>query len=258
MSTTEDLSHPSDDALRVELPTATSPTQIDGEPVRDPLVLTEQKGAVVVWQVDLLGHPVGGWEMRYEGTETAHTLLSLCDRRGLIAMSHTPLLTVLGEWADACGAKISVETLEARLCSIPLLLRESTAARSMYSEAVRELNQEHGKNRAALQWKRGIPDPVPETIDQLATSSGLHGPWEASCSPGIGHALLLAGLTRWAIGLWIDTQSALRRRPYLREIFGPAQPVPPSWRAALSVAYRSPFDLRLPGTGRPIGDRQLE
>lgn len=219
---------------------ASGPTKVDGSPVRAPVVVTEQGDMVAVWQIDLLGTPCGAWVMPFEGESTARRLLAQCDRRGLITVDPAEPVELLGRWAREAGIQLDREVLTARVCTLPTLLEQTNEARTVWAAAIAEAEQRHNKRLAPLEWTRPVPDPIPTTVAELERASSVR----VTSGDSDGRpALLVARLAQWAIQLWVDTEAKRARRPYLRQPFGPTQPLPSSWRAALKNAYQSPFQL---------------
>lgn len=240
MSIIEDL------AAEISLPPA-GPSIIDGQPTRAPVVIAQHDDEVAIWQVDLAGNPCGAWVFPYEGPDTARRLLSICDRRGLITVDPDRTLALMLKWAKDGDVPIDREALQSRLCLLSSLVDETTAARNQYVAAVRELEGRVGKRLAPLVWKRPVPEPVPRTLDEWAAASGL---MRMSVQSVAEEVRQVAGVARYALGLWMDTEARRVRRKYLRDDFGPSQPLPQAWRKAAVSAYQSPLDVPSTSTCR--------
>lgn len=216
------------------------PSIIDGRPTRGPVVLAQDKDEVAVWQIDLAGNPCGAWVFSYDGLTTALRLLALCDRRGLVSVDPVEPIDLVLRWAKDAEVEINRETLESRLCLIGSFVAETTSARKDHTAAVQRVELTHGKRLAPLVWERAIPDPVPETLDEWSTADVI--PRMDADSAG-DRARQIAALSRYLLFLWADTETRRSRRPYLREEFGPSQPLPQSWKQAVVRAHETPFDL---------------
>lgn len=228
-----------DSSTEVGLPLA-GPSIIDGQPTRAPVIVAQQGDQVAIWQVDLAGNPCGAWVLACEGVDAARRLLSICDRRGLITIDPERTVGLLLRLAKVGDIPIDRGALESRLCLLSSLVEETAEARAKYIAALRALELRGGKPLAPLVWERPIPDPVPQTHDQWA--SVLQLPRADVQSVG-KEALEVARLARYALGLWTDTEGRRSRRKYLRDEFGPSQPLSSAWRQAVVSAYGSPFGL---------------
>ena len=156
-------------------------------------------------------------------------------------------VAVMLKWAKDGDVPIDRDALEFILCLLSSLVDETRAARGKYVDGVRELEGRGGKHLAALVWKRPVPEPVPQTLDEWAAALELPLMDVQSVAD---EARQITGLARHALGLWIDTEGRRNRRKYLRDVFGPSQPLPPAWSEAVVSAYQSPFDLPALSTGR--------
>lgn len=224
------------------IPHAVGPTTINGSPVRGPIIVGMHAGQAVIWQIDLLGTPCGAWVKPYEGSSTARELLAKCDRRAIVTTNPVGAVNLLVEWAKDGDVPVDQADLRTRICSIPTLLDEVAKARHTYTTEVRDKEQREGKRLAALNWEVDIPGQVPTTFQALLDCASVN---THTASPEVARVLITARLAQWAIRTWTNTESIRVRRPYLREPFGPAQPLPPSWRAAVTSAYDAPFIGRL-------------
>lgn len=223
------------------------PSIIDGQPTRAPVVIEQHDDEVAIWLVDLAGNPCGAWVFPYEGPGTARRMLSICDRRGLITLDPDRTVGLMLKWAKDGDVSIERKVLESRLCLLSSLVEETRAARAKYVDAVRELEVRNGKRLAPLVWKRLTPEPVPQTLDEWAAASELRMDVQSVAE----EVRQVAGLARYALGLWIDTEARRMRRKYLRDDFGPGQPLPQAWREAVVSAYQSPFDVSSTNPWRP-------
>jgi hypothetical protein len=138
------------------------------------------------------------------------------------------------KWAKDGDVPIDRDALEFILCLLSSLVDETRAARGKYVDGVRELEGRGGKHLAALVWKRPVPEPVPQTLDEWAAALELPLMDVQSVAD---EARQITGLARHALGLWIDTEGRRNRRKYLRDVFGPSQPLPPAWREAVVVTF---------------------
>lgn len=180
--------------------TLSGPTMIDGRPTRGPMVVDEQDGRAVLWQVNLAGSPCGAWVLRYEGVDTFRRLLGMCDRRGLIAVDREAPVKLLGRWASECGVRVDSASLEARICSIPTLIEETAQARQKCVTAVRDKETAEGKRLAPLSWKTRLPAPVRDELDFLVQAAAIRVPANGEVSD---QALAVARLAEWAIPLCV-------------------------------------------------------
>ena len=212
------------------------PILLDGLPTRAPVVLTLRAGEAALWMVDLAGQPCGAWLLPASTKEEARTILGICAGRAFVAVRPENPIDHILELAETAGVDIARSTLEARLCSIDELLRETTAARAMYTQAVRDVQDRDGKKPSPLSWPRPVP-AEPDSVQRLMEVVGVR----VQGDRGTELALQIAYLARWAIRLWVETEGIRSRRRYLRDLFGPSQPLPPSWRDAITEAFRQPL-----------------
>jgi hypothetical protein len=228
-----------DSSAENTLPPA-GPSIIDGQPTRAPVVVAQHGDEVAIWQVDLAGNPCGAWVLRCDDPGAARRLLSICDRRGLIAVNPDGPVAVMLKWAKDGDVPIDRETLESRLCLLSSLVDETRVARDKYVDGVRDFEVRGGKRLAPLVWKGPVPEPVAQTLDEWAAALGVP---QMDVQSVADEARQVAALARYALGLWIDTEGRRNRRKYLRDEFGPSQPLPLTWREAVVSAHQSPFDL---------------
>lgn len=215
-------------------------TCIDGSPARAPIVVGEHRDKAVLWQVDILGNLSGAWVIRQGNSQASHRILSICDRRALIGIAaDTPVDLVL-RWAKDAQVPVTRADLDERVCSIPALLNEVNKARYAYSNAVDEREEQENTDLQPLNWTTKLPTSIPDELDALLDCATVN---TETSIPDTRVVLLTARLARWAVHSWIDTEATRMRRPYLRESFGPAQPLPRSWRTPIVAAYKTPFDL---------------
>ena len=211
------------------------------------MVIAQHDDEVAIWQVDFAGNPCGAWVLSCEGRGTALRLLSICDRRGLITVDPERTLDLMLNWAKDGDAPIDRDALESRLCLLSSLVEETRAARAKYVAAVRELEVRGGKRLAPLVWERPVPEPVPQTLDEWAAVADAP---RIDVQSVAEEARQVAGLARYALGLWIDTEGRRNRRKYLRDDSAPSRLLPNTWREAAVSAYQSPFDLSATNTVR--------
>lgn len=214
------------------------PILLDGMPTRAPVVVTLRGDHAALWLVDLAGAPCGAWALPAATPGDAHKILSMCDRRALIAVDVEGATDAVLGLAKTAGVDIARSILDARICSIPGLLTETADARNAHGRAVRDIETQSKKRLAPLVWDRPIPDAV-HTTHELMAAAGIR----PMGSPETADALALAHLARWAIRLWVNTETIRARRSYLREQFGPAQSLPKSWRKAITGAFAEPFSM---------------
>lgn len=233
-----DIKH--EEATEGTIPQVVGPTTINGSPVRAPILVGMHARQAVIWQIDLLGTPCGAWVKPYEGSSTALDLLAKTDRRGIVTTNPDGAAELLLRWAKDVDVSIDPELVRSRMCSIPTLLDEVTKARHAYTTEVRDKEQREGKRLAPLSWEIELPEQAPTTFGDLVDFASINTHSE---TPHAARVLITARLAQWAICTWRDTESIRMRRPYLREPFGPAQPLPPAWRAAVTSAYGGPLSL---------------
>lgn len=220
-------------------PLRSGPILLDGRPTRSPAVIVLSDESTAVWLVDLAGEPCGAWVWPALDSATARRVLSLVDRRALIAIDAANTLESVRAITAAGKLQLADETLSSRMCSIPELLAETGQARSDIEEAVKQEARAGKKKLAPMQWDRPVPTEPTSDLTALMTQSGI----ATVEDPRVAGPLDVARLTRWAIRLWTDTEGKRARRSYLRQRFGLAQPLPAVWTKAITGAYDTPFEL---------------
>jgi hypothetical protein len=218
-------------------PLPSGPILLDGKPTRAPAVLTLDNNGAALWLIDLSGQPCGAWTSAPLDTEGAERLMGLLAGRALISVERKSLQDTLDAVAESAKVKTPQELVEHRLCSIADLLDDVAAVRRESAAAVRAEEDSGRKKLAPLRWKGTLPEGRDLTLDELRSFAGIVKADKAL----VGEALDTARVARWAIGLWTETEGARVRRPYLRRELGVAQPLPLSWRRAITLAYESPF-----------------
>lgn len=93
-----------------------------------------------------------------------------------------------------------------------------------------------------IEWPVDLPDHIPSTVEEMWWATRLELPLS---SPVTQAALTTAALARWTVQRWQETMTALGRRRYLREAFGPQRVLPPAWETRLADAYESHRGLEL-------------
>lgn len=161
----------------------------------------------------------------------------MCEGRGLISVGPEDPVDHILELAKIVGVDVPRSTIESRICSIERLLGETDEARTLYAQAVRDVEERHGKKLAPLSWPRPVPTDHTDSVEGLMEVAGLR----VKADRGTELALQISYLARWAIGLWVETEGVRSRRRYLRDLFGASQPLPDSWRGAITEAYRQPL-----------------
>jgi hypothetical protein len=230
---------------------APGPASVDGKPVRGLLVIASGLDgagapAFAIWHLDLTGNPTGAWvvpeSILLRDRSTARQILRACERRALAAYDPTEALDVLGLTAAAARVPADIETVWGKhLCLLGRAIDETKQARAAYSEAVEIEKARTGRSLAPLEWSDQLPESVPTSLGDFLSQAGVLAP--AGVSPAASAALALGRAVRWCLEVWTGTETARSRRPYLRERFGPAKPVPPSWRDAVTGAYRQVLPL---------------
>lgn len=214
------------------------PSTLDGLPVRALAIVTESNDDVIVWQVNMGGSPCGAWVHSAGDPTMPLRVLWQCDRRALVSPGGAAVIELLARIAKSAKVDVARSTLEERLCTVPDLLKATADARATYEARLREDAETSGRRYAPLEWDAPVPNPIPDHQVALAEAASIR----AFDDPTVGEALNLAYLTKWAIGLWRDTERTRSRRRNLRNRYGPQQPLPACWRRRITSAYREPFD----------------
>ncbi len=230
---------------------APGPASVDGKPVRGLLVIASGLDgagapAFAIWHLDLAGNPTGAWvvpeAMLLRDRSTARQILRACERRALAAFDPTEALDVLGLTAAAARVPADIETVWGKhVCLLGRAIEETAQARVSYSQAVEIEKARTGRSLAPLEWPGQLPKTAPTSLAEFLSQAGVLAP--AGVSPAASAALALGRAVRWCLEVWTGTETARCRRPYLREAFGPAQPAPPSWRDAVTGAYKQVLPL---------------
>lgn len=214
------------------------PILLDGRRTRAPAVIAVREDSVAVWLVDLAGAPCGAWVWTRLDNLMARRVLAVLDRRALIAVDPIESVASVCATAELASVRITEESLFDRICSIPELLMETSAARAKIEAAVKDEADVHGKKLAPMKWSRPVPSEVSNDVTSLLAQSGV----AQLADSREALPLQISRLARWAIGLWTDTESKRVRRSYLRLRFGPSRPLPATWRRAVTRAYELPYE----------------
>jgi hypothetical protein len=227
---------------------STGPTVVDGRPVRGLAVITSGANetgtpAVAVWQLDLTGNPSGAWVTAEDdllGAERTRQVLTLCERRALVAYNDEGVadaLAVLRRVAEIAEAGDVVEDAWARhVCRIDTAITETARARVASAAAVAAEKERTRRSLGPLKWRIPIPDAAPDTLEKLLDAAQVPLA-QREASDAATAALALSRAVRWSLSAWADSEAARYRRVYLRQTFGPQQPLPPTWRTAATGAY---------------------
>ncbi|HEX2416912.1 MAG TPA: DUF6218 family protein [Micromonosporaceae bacterium] len=222
------------------------PAAVDGKPVRGLLVIASGldgggSAAFAIWHLDLVGNPTGAWVVPeselLRDRSKARRLLAICERRALAAYDPTEALDILALTAAAARVPADIEMIWGNhLCLLGCAVDEIREARAAYSSAVELEKARTGRTLAPIEWPDPLPETAPASLGEFLSQAGVLAP--AGVSPAASAALAVGRAVRWCIEVWMNTETARSRRAYLRERFGPAQPVPPSWRDAVTGVYR--------------------
>ncbi|HEX6075531.1 MAG TPA: DUF6218 family protein [Micromonosporaceae bacterium] len=222
------------------------PASVDGRPVRGLLVIASGldgsgSAAFAIWHLDLVGNPTGAWVVPeselLRNSAKAQQLLAVCERRALAAYDPTEALDILALTAAAARIPADIETVWGKhLCLLGRALDETRQARATYGRAVELEKARTGRALAPIEWQDPLPDTTPASLGEFLGQAGVLAP--AGVSPAASAALAVGRAVRWCLEVWTNTEMARSRRPYLRERFGSVQPVPPSWRDAVTGAYQ--------------------
>jgi hypothetical protein len=242
---TTPMSHPTPGEIRPAefLP---GPASVDGKPVRGLLVIASGLDgggdpAFAIWHLDLVGNPTGAWVVPeselLRDRSKARRLLAVCERRALAAYDPTEALDILALTAAAARVPADIEVIWGNhLCLLGRAIEETKEARNSYSRAVESEKARTGRILAPLEWQDPLPEATPASLGEFLSQAGVLAP--SDVSPAASAALAVGRAVRWCIEVWTNTEMTRSRRPYLRERFGPAQPVPPSWRDAVTGVYQ--------------------
>ncbi|WP_410599684.1 DUF6218 family protein [Amycolatopsis sp. lyj-90] len=197
--------------------------------------------SLAVWHVNPQGMPVGAWiyslDLLFTSTEAARRLLVLLERRAITAVVLNELDDVLERITKAAG--IEAEKWWTTQVFSPLeCFADIVGRRDAYEKTVSVAKNEL-KNVADLAWSR---DFDAERLDDFADLCALSKVDVVAGKTLVGSgALRVVQVLRWLVRHWSETEGVKRRR-YVREIHGEADPLPPSWLAAV----KSGLTTRLP------------
>ncbi|KFZ77079.1 hypothetical protein ED92_38990 [Amycolatopsis sp. MJM2582] len=197
--------------------------------------------SVAVWHVSPQGMPVGAWIYQLDrllvSRDEARRLLTLVERRSIAAVVPGELDEVLDRVTKAAGIEAekwwTAQLFSPLQCFVDIVGRR-VAYDSTVSVAKREL-----KNVADLEWSRDL------SVEQVVGFDDLRSLSKVSAVVGstvVGSAALTAvGVLRWLVRQWAETEG-VKRRSYVRDAHGEAEPLPPSWLASV----RAGMTTRLP------------
>jgi hypothetical protein len=191
--------------------------------------------SVAVWHVNTDGIGTGAWIVPIILSDpdpaVARRILRLSLQRAVVAWepAHTiALLTTLREAASVARPDWSDSAV-----ALPDALGEIVLTRSAYEKQTVD-EQLVKKHIVPIEWPVDLPDHAPATEDDLWTESRLVLP---ETSPVARAALRTTMLARWSVLRWQETMTALGRRIYLKQTFGPPCQLPPHWESRLADAY---------------------
>ena len=193
--------------------------------------------SVAVWHVSSDGAPTGAW-VRPQAevladADHARRLLPLLEGRAITGASSEVVddwlerlsgaaeLGDRGTWWKGCG----FSPVEA-FCDV-------VAWRRTYETTV-DAERERNNTVAALTWPHDLPDdPVVSDFAELRKLAGIASP---EGTPVVSEALAVARVLSWLVTVWAETEGVKARRHYVRAKHGAAEPLPPTWLAAVRTA----------------------
>lgn len=186
--------------------------------------------AIAVWHIALSGAFTGSWVMpqaQVGEADAARLALILLERRALLAWDPEQPLAVLAGLIDAAGLLAdTANPWEEHLCRVSEALSQIQRARAAHEAALKDQ-----PNAAPLHWKLALPLTDPAALADFLPAVRRAAPHSAA--PVTYNALELATVARWCLHAWQETETVRLRRPVLCQQFGPEQPAPPAWIAAL-------------------------
>jgi hypothetical protein len=200
--------------------------------------------ALALWQVSPEGAPTGAWIVpqaeAFGNEQVARRLLICVDGRAVTGADMDTVCSALGKLAKSAQLEISNEWWSVRSYSSVDVFGELVARRAAYERMV-EARRQTTKNISPLEWPRDF------TLDQLPTDfAGLQILSPLGIAPGaaaVSEVLTVSRVLRWLVELWSQTEQTRNRRPYLREVPGDPEPLPPSWLAAMRAALSARLPL---------------
>ncbi|WNV82370.1 DUF6218 family protein [Umezawaea sp. Da 62-37] len=205
-------------------PALLSARAADGRPMSGHVVVHRSGEVVVVRVVDVLGEETAAWDAMVT-PETARRVLDECAGRALLAWEADKALEVVRELEDVAG----VTSVERVVVGIPEALAEIAEAREAYAGAVAEHQAEHRESRD-LRWLVALPEPLPETAEQLRRRARIVVAGEHP------EADLISRLGTWLVLRWQENVEVLERREYMRERFGAPSVLPERWEKLVADA----------------------
>ncbi|AUI58414.1 DUF6218 family protein [Amycolatopsis sp. BJA-103] len=202
----------------------------------------ETEESVAVWHVSPQGMPVGAWIYSLESLlgsrDEARRLLTLVERRSITGVAPGELDEVLGRVTRAAGVDAE-KWWTAQLFSPLQCFADIVDRRAAYDETVSAAKREL-KNVADVGWSRDFAAERLISFDDLRSLSRVR-PVVGSTAVGSG-ALTVVGVLRWLVRQWVETEGVKRRR-YVREAYGDAEPLPPSWLASVQAGMTTRLPL---------------
>ncbi|MEU3626929.1 hypothetical protein BS329_39425 [Amycolatopsis coloradensis] len=198
--------------------------------------------SVAVWHVSPQGTPVGAWIYSLErllgSRDDARRLLTLVERRSITGVVRSELEEVLDRVTEVAGVDAE-KWWAAQLFSPLQCFSDIVDRRAAYNETVSAAKREL-KNVADVEWSSDFIAERPIGFDDLRSLSRVR-PVAGSTAVGSG-ALTVVGVLRWLVRQWGETEGIKRRR-YVRETHGDAEPLPPSWLASVQAGMTTRLPL---------------
>jgi hypothetical protein len=199
--------------------------------------------ALALWQVSPTGTASGAWvvsqDEAFSSREAARRLLIGFERRATTALDPAQVDGIVEKLTAAAGLEAE-RWWSSHVFSAVDAFGELVARRAAYDATVVKA-RESGKNAAALEWARDFPaDAAPDGFEGLRELSGLS---IAAGAPVVSEVLTVSRVLKWLVGVWAETEQVKNRRPYVRDVHGGPEGLPPLWLAAVQTANATRLPL---------------
>jgi hypothetical protein len=192
---------------------------------------------LALWQVSPEGVASGAWVVRqaeaFGDEQVARKLLTCLDGRAVTGIEKQTVGRALARLSKTARLEVRDEWWSARSYSPVEVFAEVVARRTAYQKTI-EARQQTTKNVAPLEWPRDFPpEELPANFEGLRELSTIA---IAVGAPAVSEVLTVSRVLRWLAEMWVQTEQAKNRRPYLRHSHGDPEPLPPGWLAPMQTA----------------------
>jgi Family of unknown function (DUF6218) len=190
--------------------------------------------AIAVWYVDVTGTNTGAWvvpvTLDQPDPAAARQVLDLCLQRAVVAWQPAETISILERLARAAG--VATPAWADTMIALPEAIGQVVTTRLAYEKHTNDVRA--GTKVASIEWPVEVPEHIPATFEGMWQAVRLVLP---AASSAARQALMTCALLRWTVQRWEETMTALSRRKYLQDVFGPPRVLPPGWESRLADAW---------------------